>query len=699
MLNLVIKLLNMRIFYFFLFVSLFSNDLHSQLLNIEFLANGFEIPVDLTNAGDDRLFVVEKRGRVKFINKDGEGDITTFIDISDRVNSGANERGLLGLAFHPNFETNGSFFLSYTQSNGASVISRFYIRNDGLGDPNSEQVLMTVSQPFNNHNGGCIKFGPDGYLYIGFGDGGAAGDPQNNSQNRMSLLGKMLRIDVDNGDPYAIPEDNPFAFDDFTADEIWSLGLRNPWRFSFDRMTGDLWIGDVGQDAFEEIDFRPANSTGGENYGWKCYEGNQVFSNVPECPNITNVIFPVYEYKTDENILGCSVTGGYVYRGSEYPALFGRYIFADFCTGQLWHTTPNDCGSFETVVDIRGGFQEYSSFGEDNNGELYVMALSEGAIYRIVASCDVSMTAETTTHQCFGPESGTILLNIQGEGDINTSLPAGYDPVSGTVDAPGCYCFGLVEGQSGCDQTLCVNVEADNTVPDLENVVILEGQSCEAISVQPIDYGYPYNIYRNDTLIAEETYDLIEITQSGTYSIQLVNGECLSPIYDIIIHTIMDLERPTVIWDENAFLRATPGFFSYIWLNEGIEFATTSEDSLYFNENGNVSVIGVDANGCESEASEEIEVIVSSLEELNITHLVVSPNPFDNKLSVELSFGSYNNGSVQLVSGHGKLIESRILKNRQDHYLTFDTDGLAQGMYFLQIYNQGKVFTEKMTKL
>lgn len=690
----------MRIFYFFLFISILNIDLQAQLLDLEFVANGFEIPVDVTNAGDDRLFVVEKRGRVKFINKDGSGDITTFIDIRDRVNSGANERGLLGLAFHPNFDINGSFFLSYTQSNGASVISRFYIRNDGLGDPDSEQVLMTVSQPFNNHNGGCIKFGPDGYLYIGFGDGGAAGDPQNNSQNRLSLLGKMLRIDVDNGDPYAIPEDNPFAFDDFTADEIWSLGLRNPWRFSFDRITGDLWIGDVGQDAYEEIDFRPANSTGGENYGWKCYEGNQVFSNVAECTNITNVIFPVYEYKTDENILGCSVTGGFVYRGTEYPALFGRYIFADFCTGQLWHTTANDCGNFETVVDYRGGFQEYSSFGEDNGGELYLVAISEGAIYQVTASCDVSMTAETTAHQCFGPEAGTILLNIQGEGDINTSLPAGYDPLSGTVEAPGCYCFGLVEGQSGCDQTLCVYVEANNSFLPLENHVVLNSFSCgEGIVISMPDFDYAFNIYLGDSLILEESTSPITISESGIYSIQLVNGECLSPVYEYIDHTIINIEKPTIEYDVNAYLRATPGYASYIWLDQGVEFATTTADSLLFFQNGLVSVIVVDENGCQSEASEEIEIIISNLNELRIKYLTISPNPFNNKLSVDISFQNSKNAAVQLVASDGKIIERQALDEQKEHHIVFDTAKLPEGMYFLQIYHNGKVYTEKMAKL
>lgn len=690
----------MRILYSLILSIFFINTLQSQLLQLEFVANGFEIPVDLTNAGDDRLFVVEKRGRVKFVDKSGQGDITTFIDIRERVNSGANERGLLGMAFHPQFDTNGAFFLSYTRNDGTSVISRFFIRNDGLGDPNSEQVLLTVEQPFNNHNGGCIKFGPDGYLYIALGDGGAAGDPLNQSQNRMSLLGKMLRIDINNGDPYGIPDTNPFAFDDFTADEIWSLGLRNPWRFSFDRLTGDLWIGDVGQDAYEEIDFRPADSEGGENYGWKCFEGNQVFSNVAECSSITNVVFPVYEYRTDENQLGCSVTGGFVYRGQEYPALYGRYIFADFCTGQLWHTTQNDCGIFETEVDIRGGFQEYSSFGEDNSGELYVLAISEGAIYQVGATCGVSMTAETTAHQCFGPIAGTINLNIQGEGDINTSLPAGYEPVSGTVNAPGCYCFGLVEGQSGCSQTLCVEVEADNYVEILENHVIWTGLSCgEGIALSLPDFGFPINLYLDGDLIVEETTDPIEISESGLYSIQLVNGSCLSPIYDFTELVVINIEQPTIEWDENAYLRATPGYESYIWYDNGVEFATTPEDSLFFFANGLISVAVIDQNGCLSERSEEIEVIVSNTDDLAINTFNLSPNPFDNNLLIELSFKQQANSSIKLISADGKLIETRTLDHSKDHKINFDTSGLSTGIYFVQVLNQGKVYTKMLSKL
>ncbi|MCB0551885.1 MAG: PQQ-dependent sugar dehydrogenase, partial [Phaeodactylibacter sp.] len=216
-------------------------------LQLEVFASGFSLPVDIAHAGDGRLFIVEKAGRIRIIDSDGSILPQPFLDIDARVNSLASERGLLGLAFHPDYTDNGYFFVNYTNNSGDTRISRFSVSagNANQADPNSERILLEVDQPFNNHNAGDLNFGPDGYLYIGLGDGGSADDPGNRAQNRQNLLGKMLRIDVDNGDPYSIPEDNPFAFDDFTLDEIWAIGLRNPWRFSFDRLTGALWIADV----------------------------------------------------------------------------------------------------------------------------------------------------------------------------------------------------------------------------------------------------------------------------------------------------------------------------------------------------------------------------------------------------------------------------------------------------------------------
>ncbi len=362
-----------------------------QLALVEFAA-GFNQPVDIASAGDSRLFVVEKRGVIRILNRNGQIVAPSFLDISSRVRSAESERGLLGLVFHPRYSQNGFFFVNYTDNSGATKISRFRVKpdNPNEADANSEVVLLTISQPFSNHNAGDLAFGPDGYLYIPMGDGGSGGDPQNASQNRNSLLGKMLRIDVDGGNPYRIPPDNPFPNVSGTRPEIWSLGLRNPWRISFDRLTGDLWIADVGQNAWEEISMQPANSRGGENYGWRCYEGNAAF-NPNNCGDPAAYKYPEYVYPNEGRTgAGCSVTGGFVYRGSAYPNLRGHYIYADYCSGRVWSLRPDGRGGWINTEWLDGPNNEFSTFGEDERGELYLAALSSGRIFLVT---DTNTTA------------------------------------------------------------------------------------------------------------------------------------------------------------------------------------------------------------------------------------------------------------------------------------------------------------------
>jgi glucose/arabinose dehydrogenase len=297
-----------------------------------------------------------------------------FLDISNRVGSNTSERGLLGLAFHPKYKETGYFYVNYTDNNGNTVISRFKVTSDlNIADPASEKKLLGVQQPFPNHNGGSVVFGPDGYLYLGLGDGGSQGDPHGNGQSTKTLLGKILRIDIDHGDPYAIPADNPFASGGGNA-EIWAYGLRNPWRFSFDPATGDLYIGDVGQDIWEEIDYLPAGSPGGANFGWNAMEGKHPFKG-SDSPSF---IAPVIDYSHSEG--GCSVTGGYVYRGAVLPEWNGVYFYGDYCSGKVWGLLKNglDWKSaflFDTKMSI-------STFGVDENGEIY-LAWYGGGIYRL----------------------------------------------------------------------------------------------------------------------------------------------------------------------------------------------------------------------------------------------------------------------------------------------------------------------------
>ena len=332
------------------------------------VASGLQRPVDLQADGSGRLFIIEKVGRIR-IFQDGQLMQQPFLDIAERVDSSGNEQGLLGLAFHPNYAQNGRFFVNYTDTNGNTVIARYQVSNDAnLADPNSEVKILGVDQPFANHNGGVLTFGPDGYLYVGLGDGGSQGDPYGNAQNRNALLGKILRIDVDSADPYAVPSDNPFG------NEIWLYGLRNPWRISFDRSTGDLYIGDVGQNAWEEIDFLPAGSPGGTNFGWNLREGAHDYKGSAS----PDLVDPVAEYSHQEG--GCSVTGGYVYRGS-MPEWNGIYLYGDYCTGLIWGLIHSNDGwqklqLFDMAVTI-------TSFGQDEAGELYLLSDS-GSVYRFV---------------------------------------------------------------------------------------------------------------------------------------------------------------------------------------------------------------------------------------------------------------------------------------------------------------------------
>lgn len=360
-------------------------------INLLEVVGGFSGPVEITTtgvAGDQRLFVVEQEGRIRITTPSGITNPSPFLDISEPVNSFANEQGLLGLAFHPDYVTNGHFFVNYTRSDDATVISRFTVdaADPDLADASSEVVFMTIPQPYTNHNGGCLRFGPDGYLYIGTGDGGFFGDPGNRSQSPTQLLGKMLRIDVD-GPTYSIPADNPWAGSADTLPEIWQFGLRNPWKYTFDRETGDLWIADVGQNAWEEIDFQPASSAGGENWGWRCYEGDVIF-NASGCGGVSEYDFPAFVY--DHFSGGLSVTGGFVYRGELNHQLVGHYVFADYVTGRWWSMKWNECSNDWDVFPQGVVQSDISTFGEDADGELYVGDLQTGGIYRVLEECSVN---------------------------------------------------------------------------------------------------------------------------------------------------------------------------------------------------------------------------------------------------------------------------------------------------------------------
>lgn len=343
-------------------------------------ATGFTNPVEITNANDSRLFVVQQNGIIKIVQPNGTVNSADFLNISSKITFGG-ERGLLGLAFHPQYATNGYFFVYYNNTAGNIVVARYTVSsgNANVANDTSEKIILNIPKPFDNHNGGSMHFAPDGNLWVVTGDGGNGGDPNNNGQNKNSLLGKMLRIDINSTGPYNIPAGNPFIGAGVDgADEVWSYGLRNAWKFSFDRTAGNAMIADVGQGLIEEINRMPATAAG-VNYGWRCYEGNDPY-NSTGCSLPTTMTFPVSVY--DHSGGKCSITGGYVYRGTASPSLQGKYFFADYCSSQIGTLDTNNAITWSTAYTANN----FSTFGEDSQKELYVAAVNNGIVYKITTS-------------------------------------------------------------------------------------------------------------------------------------------------------------------------------------------------------------------------------------------------------------------------------------------------------------------------
>ncbi|HYE15949.1 MAG TPA: PQQ-dependent sugar dehydrogenase, partial [Pyrinomonadaceae bacterium] len=408
---------------------------------------GFTLPVGVIHAGDrsGRLFVIEQNGLISIV-KDGARLSTPFLDITSRTSKGG-ERGLLGLAFPPDYATKGYFYVNYTNTAGDTVIARYSrnATNPDLADFSSEQVVALIPQPFSNHNGGHMAFGPrDGYLYVATGDGGSGGDPGNRAQNPAQLLGKLLRIDVETGRPYTytVPQSNPFVGAEGYRPEIWALGLRNPWRFSFDRVTGDLFVGDVGQSEWEEIDFQPGDSEGGENYGWRIMEGQQCFNPVP-CDQ-TGLTLPVWSYSHSGG--DCSVTGGFVYRGTTYPRMQGLYFYADYCTARFWALRRVD-GAWQST-ELLNAPGNISSFGEDEAGELYVAVHNTGQILRLADAGPALPPSATPTPATVkftqaaynvNEEAHSATVTLRRDGDTSVELRVDYATSDGTASEKSDY--------------------------------------------------------------------------------------------------------------------------------------------------------------------------------------------------------------------------------------------------------------------
>lgn len=380
----------------------FSCMFNAQSITLEEFATGFTAPVEMVHANDSRMFVVQQNGIIKILQANGTVNSTNFLNISSKITYGG-ERGLLGLAFHPQYPTNGYFFVYYNDTSGNITVARYTrsTTNPDLADPSTEKIILNVPKPFDNHNGGSIHFAPDGYLWVVTGDGGSGGDPNNNAQNKNSLLGKLLRLDINSTAAYNIPPGNPFVGID-GADEVWAYGLRNAWKFNFDTVSGNVMIADVGQGQIEEINRMPLTQAG-INYGWRCYEGNNSY-NTTGCAAQSTMTFPVAAY--DHSGGKCSITGGYVYRGTQYPALQGRYFFADYCSTQIGSLNPDDSITWSAASTGNN----FSTFGISNQNELFVAALN-GKIFRLTTSA---------------------VLGTQ-ESDLSTSIKVYPNPASKTV--------------------------------------------------------------------------------------------------------------------------------------------------------------------------------------------------------------------------------------------------------------------------
>lgn len=395
--------------------SIFSSFIvNAQSINLGEFATGLTAPVEIINANDSRMFVVQQNGIIKIVQPNGTVNSTNFLNISSKITYGG-ERGLLGLAFHPQYSTNGYFFVYYNDLDGDITVARYTVSSDpNVADATTEKIILNQAKPFDNHNGGSIHFAPDGYLWVVTGDGGSGGDPNNNAQNKNSLLGKLLRLDINSTGPYNIPPGNPFVGVD-GADEVWAYGLRNAWKFNFDTVSGNVMIADVGQGQIEEINRMPLTQAG-INYGWRCYEGNNSY-NTTGCPAQSTMTFPIAAY--DHSGGKCSITGGYIYRGTQYPALQGRYIFADYCSTQIG--ILNSDNSITWTSAFSGN--NFSTFGVNNQNELFVAAVNSGKIFRVTTSTTLGTQENDLSNQIkVYPNPASKKVFIEGVKDKNTSV-------------------------------------------------------------------------------------------------------------------------------------------------------------------------------------------------------------------------------------------------------------------------------------
>jgi glucose/arabinose dehydrogenase len=669
--------------------------------------SGYIRPVDITHCGDSRLFIVEQDGVIRIIDSLGNKLSTPFLDINAKVNSSGNEQGLLGLAFHPEYAQNGWFYVYYIKNGGVgdTRVARYTrsATDPNVADPNSELTIIEATQPYSNHNGGCIKFGPDGYLYISIGDGGSGGDPQNNGQKKNTLLGKISRIDINSSSVagnYTVPADNPFVNDPAYRPEIWSLGWRNVWRFSFDRLTGDMWLGDVGQNAREEIDFEPAN-TGGRNYGWRCLEGNQTYNNSGCLPS-SNFTPPAYTYVNPS--IGCSVTGGFIYRGAKYPDLYGVYLFADYCSGRVWGTRRNTDGTFTTNELANLGDYEFSAFGEDRDGELYVALLSSGKIQKVTELCS-TFQIETTaidSVNCDGPNGLVQVATTGGTGNINYAWSNGETGTNLIAYLyPGTYTVTATSG-NGCTRT--ANYTMVSFGPQQPTIatdtLICSGQEIVLTIGNLNQLPANLNFYKDNTLISTV------VANSNNYEAVFTNNG--PGIYEVIVTDTACIQSALVAIDQEVALEPTLtfqsdtafgplGWAAYQWYRNGQPIVAATADFYIANTEGEYYLAVTSDNGCVYQSIPFI-VLINTRTPASVRELTLSPNPTTDQVLLKLNLLQRQRISISMTDATGKQL---FLQTHQSQELSLPIDLriLPAATYFLQIQlENGDVVQRQIVK-
>lgn len=683
-----------------LIISFVSFALAQQVVLLNF-ATGLTSITDIKNAGDDRLFVVEQPGRIKIIDLNGNVNPANFLNIQNKVLAGG-ERGLLGLAFSPDYANDGYFYVNYTADpTGNTIIARYSV---SATDPNkadslSEMILLTINQPFSNHNGGHITFGPDGYLYIGMGDGGSGGDPQNNGQNPMALLGKMLRIDVSGGGAYSVPASNPFVNTPGYQPEIWSLGLRNPWRFSFDRITDDMWIADVGQGQWEEINFQPASSAGGGNWGWRCYEGNVVY-NGTGCLAQSNYDFPVHVYPHSGANSGCSVSGGYVYRGAEYPSLFGRYFYADYCSGLLGSiNVDNGCnGNFVNTYHGNIATGGVSTFGEDRYGNLYIGGLSSGVIKKVADTAGCApvafITCEDSLTVC---DISYTLSTPLGNGYLYQWYHDGNAVVNGNLSE-------LVATQNGNYNVVVVNTQfctsqsqwvyLNFVTPPVVSFTGLATDYCENDTMVSLT-GSPAGGVFSGNGISGNNFDP-SVAGAGLHSITYTYTDTTtgcSKSFSVDVNVFALPLQPSITQNTDTLFTNVNG--SIQWLDSALTPISGATGTFFIpQQEGTYYVQFIDTNGCVSVSDPYVFLLISATEINNELNFLIYPNPANEFVTVSVSNKDLK--QIRVIDQLGKIVFEKSITGSK---FEINTAELSDGVYYLFISNEKNSKVSKLVLL